>query len=417
MSTKQIVRESQDGLEVTTSSASSKGPTRALITLIRPGKGASGFYSKESLAQAAEDKVWPRGTQMHIDHDTDLERAERPEGTLRNLAAVLTEDAYQAEDGRLVAEALISSAWAPTITEFKDFIGTSIVAPAEVSVREGQRVIERLIPAKTNRVDFVTIAGAGGQIDQILESISGRALLVQESWNRDLEERLRTAIRDTFGMPQQSVWLTDFDTDRVIFNMWDSAREADRYYSQGYEDANGAISFTGDRIEVRRQVDYIPVNSPAAPAGVQESAKTSQEDNVAKVEIDEQELAQLRESASRVSELQTSLETERAARAAETEARESAARQARIDAAKATIKEAYGDEAPVLLISAAESLAAKDDFDASAFRTQVQESLAASESLQGAGTPRNLGAASHSTVREAFDPSKVSFGDALSGKA
>ena len=104
---------------------------RLEITLITPGWGSSGYYSAEMLEQAATDKVFPRGTQQHIDHLTAGERIENSAGSLKTLAAVLTEDAVWDPDyvdketgkkGRLKSEALLGSQYRDTITEFADYI-------------------------------------------------------------------------------------------------------------------------------------------------------------------------------------------------------------------------------------------------------------------------------------------------------
>lgn len=152
-----------------------EGVGRIQIVLCSPGVGASGFYSKEVLQQAAADRVWPKGTQCHLDHDSALDRENRPEGSVRNLAAVLTEDAHWSEEhGALVAEARVGSTYRNLIADFADTLGTSIVASAEVSTGEvnGQqhRIIERLLPSPFNRVDFVTVAGRGGRIAEVLEA-------------------------------------------------------------------------------------------------------------------------------------------------------------------------------------------------------------------------------------------------------
>ena len=49
-------------------SAPLPAPGKLLIQLITPGWGSSGYYSAEVLEQAANDKVFAKGTQMHIDH-------------------------------------------------------------------------------------------------------------------------------------------------------------------------------------------------------------------------------------------------------------------------------------------------------------------------------------------------------------
>ena len=79
--------------EAITATATPKGPGRVLLTIITPGQGSSGYYTPEVLERAATERVFPRGTQGMVDHPTLTESSDRPEGSLHNLALVLTEDA------------------------------------------------------------------------------------------------------------------------------------------------------------------------------------------------------------------------------------------------------------------------------------------------------------------------------------
>ena len=158
------------------------------ITIITPGWGSSGYYSSEALAKAATDLVFPQGTQMHIDHQSAEDRERQPAGQVSTLAAYLAEDARWEPEwvdpktgvkGRLYAEARVTSAWGPHLAELKDVIGTSIVAGAEMSLGEVDgrrgRIVETLLPGVLNRVDFVTHAGRGGHIAEVMESFKGKA--------------------------------------------------------------------------------------------------------------------------------------------------------------------------------------------------------------------------------------------------
>ena len=115
--------------EAVTATATPKGPGRVLLTIITPGQGSSGVYTPEVLERAATEKVFPRGTQGMVDHPTLTEGADRPEGSLHNLALVLTEDARW-DGNALVAEARVRSAYRDLVDEFADFIGVSISAAA-----------------------------------------------------------------------------------------------------------------------------------------------------------------------------------------------------------------------------------------------------------------------------------------------
>lgn len=160
-----------------------EGPGRFLVQLITPGWGSSGYYSQEVVEQAAVDRVWPAGTHMYLDHPTESEGYERPERSVRDLSAVLTEDArWDAAAGALVAEVRVFSAYRTQLAEMLDTIGVSIRGAAEGEMGEAEgrrgRIITRLIVGES--VDFVTHAGRGGKVLAVLESDRRR---VHESRN------------------------------------------------------------------------------------------------------------------------------------------------------------------------------------------------------------------------------------------
>lgn len=135
---------------------------RLLVTLITPGNGSSGHYSPEVLEAAAGALVFPKGTQMHVDHADAYETGVRSVGT---LAAVLTEDARW-DGNALVAEARPIGQNGQLIRDAAEVIGVSISAAATFGegVIDGHAttVIEALHPHPLNTVDFVTVPGRGG---------------------------------------------------------------------------------------------------------------------------------------------------------------------------------------------------------------------------------------------------------------
>lgn len=162
-----------ESLSFAEAAAPAPGPGRLLVRLISVGWGSSGYYSAEALKQAAQDRVWPAGTHMYIDHPTVSEGVERPERTVRDLAAVLTEDARWDEATQsLVAEARVFSQWRHVLADLAEAIGLSIrgSAEGEVGTVDGRAgfVIRRLSGGLS--VDFVTHAGRGGKVLQVLES-------------------------------------------------------------------------------------------------------------------------------------------------------------------------------------------------------------------------------------------------------
>lgn len=171
-------------------------PGRFRIELVTPGWGSSGYYSAEVLEAAGRAQVFAAGTHMYLDHPTKSDQTERPERSVRDLAAVLSEhaiwDPTAGEDGTgaLVAETAVFGNHREVLREMKDAIGVSLRSVAEVE--EGQaegrrgRIVTELIEAKS--VDFVTKAGRGGRIVEILES----AAIVEEkrSIGQWIESRL-----------------------------------------------------------------------------------------------------------------------------------------------------------------------------------------------------------------------------------
>lgn len=173
-------------------------PGRLLIQLIDAGEGSSGYYSPVVLEQAAQDRIFPAGTHMYIDHAAAIRRGVNGERSVRDLAAVLVEDArYDPAAQALVAEVLAFSGYAAMLTEMRDAIGTSISAWAEMGKpREGSTVptVTRLTAAES--VDFVVAAGRGGKILAVLESAVGevRASERHEQINQAVQDAWRTKL-------------------------------------------------------------------------------------------------------------------------------------------------------------------------------------------------------------------------------
>lgn len=152
-------------------------PGRFLIQLISPGWGSSGYYSPEVLEAAGKAKVWPKGTHMYLDHPTRTEEYDRPERSVRDLAGALAEDAHW-DSGlqSLVAEADVFGAYRSTLDQMADDIGVSIraYAESEQGSAEGRNgtIVTELVEGIS--ADFVTHAGRGGKILQVIESARER---------------------------------------------------------------------------------------------------------------------------------------------------------------------------------------------------------------------------------------------------
>lgn len=141
----------------------------ATVTIITPGVGSSGTYPRETIERAATDRVFHAGLLMFADHATEEDTWARPEGSITNLVGVLAEDArWDTGTDGLVAEVRIFEHWKPIIRDMAESIGVSIRAAGEVEDTADGRVVTRLTEARS--VDFVTKAGRGGRVMEVLES-------------------------------------------------------------------------------------------------------------------------------------------------------------------------------------------------------------------------------------------------------
>lgn len=278
---------------------------RIRVTLISPGWGSSGYYGADVLEQAVSDKVWPAGTQCFIDHPGEFENRDRPERSVRDLAAVLTEDPVWTGSA-VEADAQLMPAHAETLRqpEMANAIGMSIRASADVEMGEAEgrrgRIVKKIVYGES--VDFVTRAGRGGRY-QLIESarpskVNARAVGhgIAEATANELREQLQQALRDAYGADDVWVWVRDFDDARVWFEM--ETPDASGTYEHSYTAGDSGVALSGDPTEVRAETTYVPVD-PAADTPTQES----QEDTMPQIE--EGRLAQLEEAAGRVSTLES----------------------------------------------------------------------------------------------------------------
>jgi hypothetical protein len=133
------------------------------ITIITPGQGSSGYYPPETISGAAH--LFPAGTHMYINHQTENEEWERPEGDLNQLAGALATPAtINPETGALEATAEIFESHRKFLTDRAHIIGVSINGTASINP---DGIVEAIHSIRS--VDFVTRPGRGGRIDQILE--------------------------------------------------------------------------------------------------------------------------------------------------------------------------------------------------------------------------------------------------------
>ncbi|TDD37884.1 hypothetical protein E1287_07455 [Actinomadura sp. KC06] len=154
------------------------GTGRYRALLIREGWGSSGYYPREVLERDGP-KCWPAGTQQYLNHPTQTEQIELPERKVQDWASVIVTDPVwdEAERG-LVAEVEVFPQWQGLLNKkFVERVGLSIRAlgvaeHGEVDGREGP-IVKSLTEGIS--VDWVTQAGAGGRVLELIESARGQA--------------------------------------------------------------------------------------------------------------------------------------------------------------------------------------------------------------------------------------------------
>lgn len=168
--TRTVVREASVG------GTRTAGPGRMLLRLITAGWSLNGnHYGAEVLRKAATDKAWPKGTRCYVDHASDDEEAAHPSGSVKNLAAVLTEDARWDDNSQsLVAEARLFEPWRGPLSEMADADAIGMSIRAWVTGQHGERdgregFIVDWVEGRS--VDFVTVPAAGGAVISVLEAV------------------------------------------------------------------------------------------------------------------------------------------------------------------------------------------------------------------------------------------------------
>lgn len=166
------------------SEASSLGDGKYRIRIIVPGQGSSGIYTAENLAESAP--LFKAGTEMFIDHPTETEEWERPERSIRDYAGVFLEDATVGEDGALYTVCKVFSGVNELIKDKWEHIGVSINAWCADPISENG-----IVPpiAGVRSVDFVTTAGAGGAITDLLESNRNDNYVKEAGMDKDIESK------------------------------------------------------------------------------------------------------------------------------------------------------------------------------------------------------------------------------------
>lgn len=400
--------------EATAGTVAPSAPGKIKVGLITPGSGSSGWYSQQVLENAARDRVWPKGTHIFFDHPSESEMHDRPERSVRDLAATLSEDAYW--DGtQLVAEATVIGPYRDLVTDpvFVESVGMSIRATAESRAGEvdGKHVtiITQLIEGLS--VDLVTRAGRGGRVLAVLESARADARrAVTEATANDTRDALNTAIKAAHGADETWVWVRDFDETTVWFDVEADTEMAT--YAQTYSrDGDGAVALTGETTQVRAVTQYVPVTAPEptstdaaesgpthvpAPAGRPTPTPTSEEDNMGTIQVDEADHGRLTEAAGRV----PALESERDQAITERDqARSDLAVERRTAAAARIIDTAEAGFTPLERRGLLADLPVNEEgaLNEDAFTATVTEAAAARAEANGVGSIRGFGRTGNGT--------------------
>lgn len=295
---------------------------RFRVQIISAGLGSSGYYPASTIESAVQRKVWPKGTHVYLDHPGVGEATDRPERSLRDLVGVLASDAvWNPTTGAAEAEARIYSPYRPLLEEMADDIGLSIRASGTIEMGEADDFKGPIVTAlhEAASVDFVTKAGRGGRVLEVLESLRPTGLI--ETTADDTMDQLRRAVKDTYEDQDRDryAWVRDFDPDRQLV-YFDTEHAC---WQQTYTRAgdNQSVALTGERTEVRPVTTFHPVTSAGQ---IGESAPTiTTKESAMTVQIEEARLAELTAAADRVTALEAELATEKQrAEAAEADARQ-----------------------------------------------------------------------------------------------
>lgn len=142
------------------------------FTVIKPGWSKNNRYYSPTLLKSSANIF--EGAKMFADHATDKESSARPEGSVNNWVANITK-VWSESDGTVRATAkVIDPQFKAKLgllgeSNLLNTMGVSIRAMGEAKDGEAEgrkgKIIESLKAARS--VDFVTFAGAGGQVENL----------------------------------------------------------------------------------------------------------------------------------------------------------------------------------------------------------------------------------------------------------
>jgi hypothetical protein len=250
--------------EASGSTAKSLGGGVFLAKIIQPGWNLSGTrYYSEDLLKNYGPTTFREGRPCFANHPSEEEFKNGRDIT--KIWGRVVENPEYLEDGDdgpgLYAPVKVRSEYVDFVEEYKDSIGMSIFASGEgqEGEAEGRRgmIVESFDDTDPyTSVDFVVAAGAGGKVQKMLESFQAI-----EALSGDRREQLNNLVKDAYSDDNTYAWVRDFDDEKGVVYFDVESNGAYGIYSQSYSVDNGvAVQLEGDRIEVRAQTSYVPVN-------------------------------------------------------------------------------------------------------------------------------------------------------------
>lgn len=183
--------------EASIGGATAAGPGRMLLRLISAGWSLNGNLYPAEVLRRDGPNAWPAGTRCYVDHASDDEEQAHPSGSVKNLAAILTEDARWDEATQsLIAEARLFEPWRGPLSQMAEANAIGMSIRAWVTGDQGERdgregFIVDWIEGRS--VDFVTVPAAGGAVISVLEAV-GHPVAEAPNLGAWLESRLHLAL-------------------------------------------------------------------------------------------------------------------------------------------------------------------------------------------------------------------------------
>jgi hypothetical protein len=296
--------------------------SRRKITIIDSGWGSSGYYSRQLLEQYGP-RAFPAGTHMYLDHPTRTEESDRPERSVRDLAARIA-TTPRMEGNALVAEADIFPVWQPTIDALADDIGLSVRAMGQTEHGDAEGRSGPIVKTLDEglSVDFVTKAGRGGKVGQLVESARSQRDRALDEAHR-IDEQALADVKAFTGLLAEARNAGHWLEAKIHQNF---TEVADNLFGSGYLTREERIALSnaiGDGLtafneSVAKNVPHLYDRDPYADpqaAGVQvHETRRSSADNQEAHMADDTRLSELEESVRKLTANVSTLE-ERATKA------------------------------------------------------------------------------------------------------